>query len=141
MNIKIATIFSEYPGLRHCTISEKSGEQFYHDILNEKFYESLLSKQKLSVDLDNTAGFASSFLDEAFGNLVFDFTLEKVKKNIEIISTQEPHWKEMIMDRTFIQWEQRRLNQKNPVVTKLHNPWYRLINNEFEKKVWEKPIN
>ena len=27
--------FSEYPGLRHCSISDDSGEEFYHKILNK----------------------------------------------------------------------------------------------------------
>lgn len=33
----------------------------------------------LLVDLDGTSGYPSSFLDEAFGELVYDFSLEEVK--------------------------------------------------------------
>ncbi|CCG52960.1 Protein of unknown function [Flavobacterium indicum GPTSA100-9 = DSM 17447] len=140
MEISILENFSEYPGLRHCKISDKSGEEFYHSVLNEKFYEVFSNDEKLIVDLDNTGGYASSFLDEAFGNLVFDFTLEKVKNKIEIISTQEPHWKDMILDKTFKEWENRRLQKVNPVVTLTHKPWYRLVENNLIKDVWESPV-
>src|SRR5690606_24151689 len=94
---------------------------------------------KLIVNLDDTGGYASSFLDEAFGNLVFDFTLSKVKDKIEIVSIQEQHWKEMIFDKTFNEWESRRLKKQSPKVTKLHNPWYRIDGNEIKLEVWEKP--
>ena len=91
------------------------------------------------VNLDNTAGYASSFLDEAFGNLVYDFTMENVKKYIEVISNQEPHWKNMIELETFPQWEDRRKNKKNPKVTANHGEWFRLLNNEIQSKIWEQP--
>lgn len=137
--ISVKEDFSELPGLRNCSISEKSGEEFYHTILNNEFKEAYDKKEKLAVDLDRTEGYASSFLDEAFGNLVYDFTLDIVKNNLEIISMQEPEWKEMIQDKTFLQWEDRRKNTKPPMVTKLHGPWYRLVGNVLEHKVWEKP--
>ncbi len=140
MEISILKNFSEYPGLRHCKISDKSGEEFYHSVLNDKFYEVFSNNDKLIVDLDNTGGYASSFLDEAFGNLVFDFTLDKVKNKIEIISIQEPHWKDMILDKTFKEWENRRLQKINPIVTITHKPWYRLVENNLIKEVWESPV-
>ena len=137
--ISILTDFSEFPALRHCNISDKSGEEFYHSILNPAFKEAFDKKEKLAVNLDATAGYASSFLDEAFGNLVFDFTLENVKKFIEIISNQEPHWKNMIEQETYPQWEERRKSKKNPKVTANHQAWFRLINNEIQSQVWEQP--
>lgn len=139
MEIKILNDFTEYPGLRHCSISEKSGEEFYHEILNQKFYEVYGKSEKLIVNLDDTGGFASSFLDEAFGNLIYDFTLEKVKNKVEIISLQEPHWKMMLIDKSFNEWELRRIKNQNPKVTVTHKPWYRLVNNELKLDVWEKP--
>ena len=138
--INIAEIFSENPGLRNCNISENSGEEFYQSILNEKFKEAYENGFDLTVNLDNTSGYASSFLDEAFGNLVFDFTLDIVKKKINIISIQEPHWKDMIENKTYIQWEKRRRNKDNPKVTFEHKPWYRIINNELKLSLWEQPV-
>jgi len=137
--IKINSDFSEFPGLRHCSISDKSGEEFYHLILNEKFYEAKKAGEKLIVDLDHTDGYASSFLDEAFGNLVFDFTLKEVKDSVEIISNQEPHWKKMILEKSFHQWENRRIKEQNPIVTKIHEPWYRNVDGKITKEIWESP--
>lgn len=137
--IRVLDDFSEYPGLRHCNISDNSGEEFYHSVLNTSFKEALNNSEKLTVILDNTAGYASSFLDEAFGNLVYDFTLNLVKNNIVIISEQEAHWKDMIENQTYKQWEERRINSQKPKVTKLHKEWYRYIDKEFISKVWEFP--
>jgi hypothetical protein len=133
--------YSEYTGLRHCNISDNSGEDFYHKILNKEFTTAFKNKEKLVVVLDQVDGYASSFLDEAFGNLVYDFTLEEVKKNVEIISEQEPHWKTMIEEKTYIQWEKRRKNNEVPKVTANHNAWFRLINNEIISKIWESSAN
>lgn len=131
--------YSEFTGLRHCDISENSGEDFYHKVLNGVFHEALQANEKLTVILDKVDGYASSFLDEAFGNLVYDYTLEKVKKNVEIISEQEPHWKEMIETKTYLQWEERRKNKQNPKVTETHPAWYRIVNNELKLDIWEHP--
>jgi len=138
--ISVLSDFSEYPGLRHCAFSENSGEEFYHSVLNNAFKEAYEKNAKLSVNLDNTAGYASSFLDEAFGNLVFDFTLKNVQEKVIIISNQEPHWKEMIEQQTYQQWEQRRIKGQNPRVTKEHSEWFRLVNNIMVSKVWEQPF-
>lgn len=137
--ISVLEHFSEFPALRHCNISDESGEKFYHKVLNKAFKEAYENDDKLTVNLDATAGYASSFLDEAFGNLVYDFTLDVVKSRIEIVSIQEPHWKEMILIQTFPQWEERRKNGQKPIVTKSHGAWYRLINNEMKHEIWEQP--
>lgn len=137
--ISVLEDFSEFPALRHCNISDESGEKFYHNVLNKAFKEAYEKDEKLTVNLDATAGYASSFLDEAFGNLVYDFTLDIVKSKIEIISEQEPHWKEMILNQTYPQWEARRKSKQQPVVTASHEAWFRLINNELKLEIWERP--
>ncbi|MDN4753867.1 STAS-like domain-containing protein [Porphyromonadaceae bacterium W3.11] len=128
--------FTEYPGLRHCKISEASGEEYYHTILNEEFAKTVKDNAILQVDLDNTDGYASSFLDEAFGNLVYDFTLDIVKKHIQIISNLEPHWKKMLEEKTFIEWEKRRKKEDAPTITEDHAPWFRLVNGKLVKDNW-----
>lgn len=60
------------------------------------------------VDLDNTAGYASSFLDEAFGNLAYDFGKQAVLEYLEIISTQEPDWISIIRDETIPEWDEKK---------------------------------
>ena len=76
---------------------------------------------------------------EAFGNLVYDFSLDVVKDKIKIVSEQEPHWKEMIEKQTFVQWEKRRKERKCPKVTKKHDAWYRIENSQLEYDIWERP--
>jgi len=139
MILKICQEYSEYTGLRHCSISENSGEDFYHTLLNSSFTEAYKKQEQLIVDLDFVDGYASSFLDEAFGNLVFDFTKQEVEKLLKIKSDEEPHWKEMIINKTFNEWEIRRNKNSIPVVTKTHTPWYRLINEKLEENLWITP--
>lgn len=131
--------FDEYPGLRHCSVSEFSGEEYYHKILNDAFKKAYENKEVLIVELDGTDAYASSFLDEAFGNLVYDFTVANVSRLIKIISNDEPHWIKMLQEKTFKEWETRRKNNEKPIVTELHEPWFRLIDGEIKKEVWETP--
>ena len=137
--LSVLNDFSEFPGLRHCSISDNSGEEFYHKVLNSAFKAAYEKGEKLIIDLDKTDGYAPSFLDEAFGNLVYDFTLKIVKDKVEIISQQEPHWKAMIEDETYPQWEKRRKDNDPPKITAPHVPWYRLINNSLKLDIWAVP--
>jgi STAS-like domain of unknown function (DUF4325) len=127
------TEFTEFPGPRYCDQGDFSGENFYHTKLNKCFYNALINGKILSIVLDGTAGYASSFLDEAFGNLVFDFTLECVKKNLEIISIEEEDWKIMIENEVYLDWEKRRKSNKPAKKTIKHNSWHRFVNNAFVK--------
>lgn len=138
--IEIHKDFTEFPGLRNCSLSDYSGEEFYHNMLNSHFYYAIISNEKLYVDLDLTSGYASSFLDEAFGNLVYDFTKKLVEKYLVIISLEEPHWKDMLINKTFVEWEKRRISGNAPKVYKNHKPWYRFINGNYELSVWENPL-
>jgi hypothetical protein len=124
--------YSMHPGLRHCSISDYSGEEFYHKILNEAFYQSYVSKESLMLDLDGTNGYPPSFLDEAIGNLVFDFSLEKVKKYIKFKSDEEEYLLEDIENNTYPNWEKRRVQDQKPKKTKEHSEWYRLIDGNIE---------
>lgn len=140
VHISVLKDFSEFPGLRNCSISDDSGELFYHKVLNPQFKKAYETHQQLEVDLDNTGGYASSFLDEAFGNLVYDFTLDVIKKNVIIISQQQPHWKDMIEKKTYLEWEKRRKENERPKVTVSHEAWYRLQGNQLVQKIWEQPV-
>lgn len=123
--------FSEYPGLRHCSISDDSGEEFYHKTLNKEFKNCFEQGGKLKINLDFTAGYAPSFLDEAFGNLVYDFDLKNVKENVIIISDQEPDLKDMILNETYPQWQERREKEDKPKKTAKHEPWHRLADSKI----------
>lgn len=131
--------FAKLPGLRLSSISEKSGEDYYHEVLNGAFAEALKANEKLTVVLDGTRGYPPSFLDEAFGNLVYDFTLDRVLANLEIVSTIEPHWIPYIQSK-LKEWEGRRKAGK-PIrkVTAVHKPWYGFEGDELVQKEWTKP--
>ncbi len=91
MKIKVRD-FSETPGARYRTDGPNSGQEFYEDCLKKAYEKSLSLKEKLIIDLDGTEGYATSFLDEAFGRLAEDFGAEDMWKHIEIISFEEPDW-------------------------------------------------
>lgn len=136
--ISIANDFSRVTGLRHCDKSEKSGEEFYHTILNSAFYEAYQSNDFVELDLDGTLdAYAPSFLDEAIGNLVYDFSLSEVKKRLKITSRRNISWITMIENETYSEWEKRR-KQGNPrKITEPHNDWYRLNDKgEIEQGQW-----
>jgi hypothetical protein len=128
-NIIYIKDFTEYPGLRHCSISDDSGEEYYHSILNNAFKNSYEKKERLVINIDFTAGYAPSFLDEAFGNLIYDFGIDTVNNLLEIVSLQE-----MLISETFPQWEQRRNNNDEPKKTKKHQEWFRLVNGNLSTK-------
>ena len=127
MKLSIATEFSIVTGLRHSSKSEKSGEEFYHVLLNKRFSEALQAKEVLELNLDGTLdSYAPSFLDESLGNLVYDFTLAVVMKHLKLFSERNPSWIKMILEETYPQWEERR-KQKDPrKITVQHSDWYHL---------------
>jgi len=128
--------FSTSPGPRYCDQGEDSGEEFYHKVLNPSFSEAYDQKKKLLIDLDGPDGYASSFLDEAFGNLVFDFGKDVVESMASIKSDEEPEWIQMIKTNTYPLWEKRRIEGKPPKKTVEHESWDRLYRGKVEKRVW-----
>ena len=64
-----------------------SGEKFRTSVL----VPALQEHEFLEVNLDGTAGFGSSFIDEAFGGLVKyeNFSRKDLLRRIEIISNEE----------------------------------------------------
>ena len=90
VKIKISNDFSEFPGARYFTDGPNSGQEFYEKCLKPSFESALERQSKIEVNLDDTAGYASSFLSESFGRLAHDFGVEKVLNNLIIVSIQEP---------------------------------------------------
>ena len=64
--VNIGLDFSRYPAGRRIAHGPFSGERFR----NEFLLPHLLAGTKVEVRLDDTAGYGSSFLEEAFGGLV-----------------------------------------------------------------------
>lgn len=108
--------FTEYPGPRYQRQGASSGEEYYITVLNSAFAECYRRKENLEVNLDGTAGYPSSFLDEAFGELVYDFSLPIVKKLLLIKTDRYRRHEDMILNETFPQWEKKR--EMNDTVTR-----------------------
>jgi len=96
LRLSIARDFSRTPGPRHESEGEFSGELFYKGHLHPSFCRAREGRQKLEVDLDGTAGFASSFLEETFGGLARDFGAAAVRDTVTIKSLEEPYLVEEI---------------------------------------------
>lgn len=60
--------FSEFPGPRKESIGPNSGEKFRETVLLPKLKEH--PNDLIVVNLDGTAGYGSSFLEESFGGLI-----------------------------------------------------------------------
>ena len=82
--------FSKTPGTRYASEGIFSGEEF-RKIINPEFQQALQAHVKLVVNLDNTIGYSTSWLEEVFGGLTRDFGKEKVEKTLDFISYEEPY--------------------------------------------------
>lgn len=122
--INIASDFSEYPGPRYIQQGEFSGEAFYVNLLNTAFADCLQTSKQLELNLDSSAGYATSFLDEALGELVYDFSEKVVRERLIICSNEEPEWKTFMETETYPQWEIRRLKGEKPKCTEPHKIYY-----------------
>lgn len=87
--INIADDFSDAPGARNRSDGDDSGQEFFEDILCPKYKEAISKNKVLSVNLDGTYGYATSFISESFGSLSKQFGAKSVLDNIEIISEED----------------------------------------------------
>ena len=91
LEINIASDFSLTPGARYITDGDYSGQEFFEKILEPKFLEIKdLENGKLIINMDYTDGYATSFLDEAFGGLARKYSKNIVLSKIDFISSEEP---------------------------------------------------
>lgn len=98
MKIVIAKDFTDNPGARYYSDGKYSGQEFLIECLKPAFEESIKKNEKLIVDLDDTWGYASSFISASFGCLSKIFGKEKVLERLELISKDEPSLKSKIYD-------------------------------------------
>lgn len=98
VKIKISRDFSPTPGPRYIAEGNNSGELFRQEVLYPIFSKALEDGNKIEVNLDGTAGYGTSFLEEAFGGLIriHGFTHEDITSNITIISEEEDYLKDDI---------------------------------------------
>lgn len=93
IELSIAKEFTKTPGFRYRFQSpDSSGQQFREDFLGPSYIRAKEEGQKLNVILDGTAGYLTSFLEEAFGGLKRDYPTEDVMQHIIVTSNDEKHW-------------------------------------------------
>jgi hypothetical protein len=90
--LSIAKDFSPTPGGRYRRQGPNSGEQFREEVLIPKFEEAQRANKILVIDLDGGVGYASSFLEEAFGGLVrLKQSIAEVERVLRFVSNEEPY--------------------------------------------------
>ena len=87
--IDIYKDFSNTPGGRYRREGEYSGEEFRESIFLPAYERCEKYNQKLTINFDHCFGFATSFLEEAFGGLVRNHEKKSVMEHIEIISNDD----------------------------------------------------
>jgi hypothetical protein len=82
-NYKIADDFTDTPGGRYRKIGKFSGEQFREEVL----IHLLKTNDSITIDLDDTEGYPSSFLEESFGGLVrAGFSVDDLKAKLTLVA-------------------------------------------------------
>lgn len=89
ITINIANDYTKTPGGRFIAEGAYSGEDFRESMLKPKFLQALENDEPLTVILDGGYGYATSFLEEAFGGLAREMKNRKIREII-IISDEEP---------------------------------------------------
>jgi hypothetical protein len=92
--VNIAKDFQPVPGGRFPWEGPNSGEEFREKCLRAKYDAARKLNVPLIVELDGTSGYASSFLEEAFGGLVRKRYADKADllKRLRIVSKVQPKW-------------------------------------------------
>lgn len=86
-DISIAKEFSKFPGGRSRVDGPASGEEFREQHL----IPALKTHDKVVVDFDGVAGYAASFLEEAFGGAVALLGLNYVNSRLVIKVSDDPN--------------------------------------------------
>lgn len=88
-HIAIAQDFTRTPGARFKSDGGFSGEEF-----REKFLEPLfkpgMADEVVTIELDGTEGFATSFLEEAFGGLARQYGKDLCLRRLRFVSVEDP---------------------------------------------------
>jgi hypothetical protein len=93
VTVKIARDFSRTPGPRYIKEGKWSGELFRTQQFFNIFNDAINNNKKVTVDLDGTLGYGTSFLEEIFGGLIREHHLDynQILNHLEIISNEEPY--------------------------------------------------
>ena len=96
--LSIANEFTDTPGARDKKEGSFSGEEFREKLLEPKYNKAIKENSKLLVDLDGGYGYATSFLEEAFGGLARIYYPDEILETIVLKSDDEPSLVEEIKE-------------------------------------------
>jgi len=86
--ITIATDFAPTPGARHISDGPYSGQLFREQLLQPWFNRNC-GDEMLTIILDGTEGYATSFLEEAFGGLARAIGVQVCLDRIRFVSHED----------------------------------------------------
>jgi len=97
--LKISKIFSRTPGPRYIREGDYSGELFRNSLLAPAIEQAIKDNDIVKIDLDGTAGYGTSFLEESFGGLIRENQLNynSIVKHVEFVSDEESYLSEDIL--------------------------------------------
>lgn len=100
IKISVTKDFSPTPGPRYKHEGKFSGELFREQVLFQKVAGAIEKGVPFEVDLDGTAGYGTSFLEESFGGLirVNKLSYEKITSLITLVSTEEEYLIDDVME-------------------------------------------
>jgi hypothetical protein len=93
--LSVARDFSRTPGPRRVEEGKYSGDEFLQ-LLRDRFDQAVSRGVTLLVDLDGAAGYATSFLEAAFGGLARERDQNLVEQTLQFKSLDEPDLEEEI---------------------------------------------
>jgi hypothetical protein len=93
LSLVVAKEFTSTPGSRYKIEGDFSGELFRQSVLKPKLKQAIDENAKLFIDLDGTAGYGTSFLEEAFGGLIREngYDYQTIIDHIEFKSEEEEY--------------------------------------------------
>lgn len=91
--ISVARDFSAYPGGRYAKDGDFSGEEFRDQYLWPAVSSAIARSGHVIIELDGTAGYPASFLEEAFGGLIRKYNIKSDRLlTIVDIRSIDPHY-------------------------------------------------
>ena len=95
----IAAEFGKTPSARKEEEGKLSGIELRNN-LKVLIRQNIESNELISIDMDGTAGYGSSFLEEVFGGLVRveGFTLAELERHMVIKTTEDPDLEDEIWE-------------------------------------------
>lgn len=88
---KVATQFSRTPSARNKEEGKAPGEDLRR-LLVPLLKDAIVNEKMLVVDLDGTAGYGTSFLEEVFGGLIRieGLNYDDLRNHLSFVSIEEP---------------------------------------------------